>query len=74
MQNWEFVHPLVFCFLKYLTLPPHFYQEWAIREAKAREEVREAGGEIEFGKYYSTPSYEEDEEDKIPKMAEAAEE
>mmetsp|Transcript_33808 Transcript_33808/g.49083 ORF Transcript_33808/g.49083 Transcript_33808/m.49083 type:complete len:176 (+) Transcript_33808:726-1253(+) len=49
------------------------FREWAIREAKAREEVREAGGEIEFGKYYSTPVFEEDEEDKIPKVAEAEE-
>lgn len=28
------------------------FREWARREALAREKVQEAGGEIEFGKYY----------------------
>jgi len=35
--------------------------------------VREAGGEIVFGKYYSTQVLEEDEVDKMPKVAEAEE-
>ena len=33
------------------------FQSWARREAIARESVREGGGEVEFGKYYSKVTY-----------------
>ncbi len=39
-------------------------------EALAREKVVEEGGEIEFGKFYSKPTYVESEIDQPPKKEE----
>lgn len=48
-------------------------QLWARNEAIARQKIRESGGEIEFGKFYSTPVkavYEENDGDKRPRLKE----
>lgn len=41
-------------------------QAWARREALAREKVVENGGEIEFGKWYQSVQFQEDEIDNMP--------
>ena len=47
------------------------FTSWARTEAEKRQEILADGGEIEFGKYYSTASYEKDEEKgKIPILKE----
>ena len=46
------------------------YQAWARREALAREKVVEAGGEIEFGKWYQSVQFEESEIDNMPVLKE----
>jgi hypothetical protein len=45
-------------------------QAWARREALAREKVVENGGEIEFGKWYQTVQFQEDEIDNMPVVKE----
>ena len=45
-------------------------QEWARDEAKAREAIVEGGGEIEFGKWYSKPTFQEEAVDAMPVVAE----
>ena len=48
------------------------FKGWCRREALAREKHEENGGEVEFGKYYSAPSYtlEEGNLDAMPVVSE----
>ena len=49
-----------------LTHTRMYVQEWARREAIAREKVMEEGGEIEFGKWYQNAKFQENEIDNMP--------
>jgi len=48
------------------------FTDWARREALAREQVKENGGEIKFGTYYQNAEYENDEVDTTPKLVDKA--
>lgn len=43
-----------------------YVQEWARREAIAREKLMDEGVEIEFGKWYQSAKFQENEIDLMP--------
>lgn len=59
-EGWEGIYMFVmgFCTLAlvfgYGNVQRESFREWARREALARERVVEEGGELEFGKFYSS--------------------
>jgi hypothetical protein len=46
------------------------FKEWARREALAREKVKENGGDVIFGNYYQKVTYQAEEVDQMPTVAE----
>lgn len=53
-----------------LTNTEDTFGSWARREALARERVLEAGGEVEYGKYYQGTAYVEESTGAYPVLAE----
>lgn len=62
VEGWEatsfftmFVGVVMACCVGYTnTDPDHDYRAWARREALTRMKIKEEGGEVEFGKWYSS--------------------
>lgn len=60
LEGWEIIYCLTMgsCFIAvvfgYGNTERESFRSWARREALAREKVVEEGGELEFGKFYSS--------------------
>jgi len=77
-EGWEVItwatYALCFCALVFgmSAKSNDSFTDWARREALAREQVKENGGEIKFGTYYQNAEYEDDEIDTTPKLVDKA--
>jgi len=77
-EGWEVItwatYALCFCALVFgmNAKSNDSFTDWARREALAREQVKENGGEIKFGTYYQNAEYENDEVDTTPKLVDKA--
>eukprot|EP00596_Hydrurales_sp_CCMP1899_P010803 CAMPEP_0119034836 /NCGR_PEP_ID=MMETSP1177-20130426/1855_1 /TAXON_ID=2985 /ORGANISM="Ochromonas sp, Strain CCMP1899" /LENGTH=141 /DNA_ID=CAMNT_0006992605 /DNA_START=155 /DNA_END=580 /DNA_ORIENTATION=+ len=78
LEGWEYMFygTLIICTLMLsvgrYARPDDSIQNWARREALAREKHKENGGEVEFGVYYQLPKYElsADDEHQMPTVVE----
>lgn len=77
LEGWEIITwgsyfiAFVGCSVGLYSSDTDTFQDWARREAIARNVIIENEGTIEFGKYYQSKTYEFEDEDTAPKIADS---